>query len=325
MYIFKMKMNILKKLYKFTYKARIVEEEIANRYKDGKMRCPTHLSIGQEAVSAALSLIIRKKDFSVSSHRAHLHYLANGGSLKRMIAEIYGKKTGCSRGKGGSMHLIDLSRNFMGSSAIVGNSIPIGVGLALSSIIKKQSSLTYVFFGDGATEEGVFFESINFALVKKLPVIFICENNLYSVYSPLKDRQPKNRRIYKMVQGMGLKRSYYLKSNDPYKIYNFLKNKIDSKNIRGGPYFFEFKTYRWREHCGPNFDNELKYRSLKEFNYWKKNDPIKKIKNRLKILSNDKILKIQSLIKKEVLEAFNFAEKSEFPHKHEAYKGVYAE
>ena len=206
MYIFKMKINILKKLYKFTYKARIVEEEIANRYKDGKMRCPTHLSIGQEAVSAALSLIIRKKDFSVSSHRAHLHYLANGGSLKRMIAEIYGKKSGCSKGKGGSMHLIDLSRNFMGSSAIVGNSIPVGVGLALSSIIKKQSSLTYVFFGDGATEEGVFFESINFALVKKLPVIFICENNLYSVYSPLKDRQTKNRRIYKMVQGMGLKR-----------------------------------------------------------------------------------------------------------------------
>lgn len=325
MYIFKMKINILKKLYKFTYKARIVEEEIANRYKDGKMRCPTHLSIGQEAVSAALSLIIRKKDFSVSSHRAHLHYLANGGSLKRMIAEIYGKKSGCSKGKGGSMHLIDLSCNFMGSSAIVGNSIPVGVGLALSSIIKKQSSLTYVFFGDGATEEGVFFESINFALVKKLPVIFICENNLYSVYSPLKDRQPKNRRIYKMVQGMGLKRSYYLKSNDPYKIYNFLKNKIDFKNIRGGPYFFEFKTYRWREHCGPNFDNELKYRSLKEFNYWKKNDPIKKIKNRLKILSNDKILKIQSLIKKEVLAAFNFAEKSEFPHQNEAYKGVYAE
>ena len=319
-----MNINVLLKLYKFIYKARITEEKIASKYKDGKMRCPIHLSIGQEAISAALSLIIRKKDFSVSSHRAHLHYLAKGGSLNKMIAEIYGKETGCSKGKGGSMHLIDKSCNFMGSTAIVGNSVPIGVGLALSSLIKNQSRFSYVFFGDGATEEGVFFESINFALIKKLPVIFICENNLYSVYSSLKDRQPKNRKIYKMVQGMGLKKSYYLNDCDSYKIYNFIKKRINLKNIMSGPYFFEFKTYRWREHCGPNFDNELNYRSIKEFNYWKNRDPLEKIKNRIKFLGTSQILKIQNLIKTEVSKAFDFAEKSKFPKKSEAYKGVYA-
>ena len=133
------------------------------------MRCPTHLSIGQEAVSAAFSEVVNKKDFAVSSHRAHVHYLAKGGNLKKMIAEIYGKKTGCSKGKGGSMHLIDLDVNFMGSSAIVGNSIPIGTGLALSAKINNTNQKSFIFFGDGATEQGVFYESINFAAVKNLP------------------------------------------------------------------------------------------------------------------------------------------------------------
>ena len=190
-----MKLNnqkkIINKLYYQNYRIRSVETHIAENYSKGEMRCPTHLSIGQEAVSAALSQIMRKKDFAVSSHRAHAHYMAKGGSLKKMIAEIYGKVTGCSKGKGGSMHLIDIKSNFMGSTAIVGNTIPVGVGLALSSKIKKEDKFSFIFFGEGAVEEGVFYESINFAAIKKLPVIFICENNFYSVYSPLNVRQPK--------------------------------------------------------------------------------------------------------------------------------------
>ena len=162
------------------------------------MRCPTHLSVGQELVSAVFSLIAKKKDYAVSTHRGHAHYLAKGGSLKKMIAEIYGKETGTSRGKGGSMHLIDLNVNFMGTSAIVGNSIPVGVGLGLAIKLKNEKKISFVFLGDGAIEEGVFYESLNFAIVKQIPVIFICENNLYSVYSSLKVRQPLKRKIYQI-------------------------------------------------------------------------------------------------------------------------------
>ena len=128
------------------YRIRSVEEEISKRYSEGKMRCPTHLSIGQEAVPSAFSQIVKKNDFAVSSHRGHAHYLAKGGNLKSMLAEIYGKKTGCSGGKGGSMHLIDLAVNFMGTSAIVGNSIPVGVGLGMSAKIKNTKQVSFIFF-----------------------------------------------------------------------------------------------------------------------------------------------------------------------------------
>ena len=162
---------------------RHVEEKIAARYHEGKMRCPTHLSIGQEAVASAVGLSLRRDDFAISTHRAHAHYLGKGGNLQAMIAEIYGRATGCSGGRGGSMHLIDLSAGFVGSTAIVGNSIPIGVGLGLSAKLHGTEQISCVFLGDGAIEEGVFYESANFAVVKRLPVLFLCENNFYSVYS----------------------------------------------------------------------------------------------------------------------------------------------
>ena len=304
--------NTLLELYAAMYRIRYVEEEIAKRYPEGKMRCPTHLSTGQEAVPAALSLIFRNEDFAVSTHRAHAHYLAKGGDLKKMLAEIYGKKTGCSKGRGGSMHLIDLSKNFMGSSAIVANSIPIGVGLALSALIKKEKRVSYVFFGDGAVEEGVFYESLNFSIVKKLPVIFICENNFYSVYSSLKERQPINRKIYKMAKAIGVK-SFFYKTDDVYKLFKFLKKKINIKKNISGPLFFEFETYRWREHCGPNFDNSIGYRKESEFKKWKKKDPLLKLQKKL-ISLNFSLEAIQKKTKLEVLKAFEFAEKSKFPN-----------
>ena len=147
-----MNKNLIIKLYRQALRLREVENKISQKYDEQKMRCPTHLSVGQEAVSAAFSLVVKKTDFAVSTHRCHTHYLGKGGSLKKMISELYGKKTGCSGGRGGSMHLIDLKCNFMGSSAIVGNSIPIGVGLALSSKLKKTKQISFVFLGDGATE-----------------------------------------------------------------------------------------------------------------------------------------------------------------------------
>ena len=317
------KEKLLLNFYKNMYRIRSVEYEISKRYSEGKMICPTHLSIGQEAVPAAFTRIASKKDFAVSSHRGHAHYLAKGGNLKSMIAEIYGKKTGCSKGKGGSMHLIDLSVNFMGTSAIVGNSIPIGVGLGMSAKIKKTKQISFIFFGDGAIEEGIFYESMNFAIVKKLPVIFICENNLYSVYSPLSVRQPSGRSISKMVKAMGSK-VMECDGNDVFEVYKTFKKAVYETRKGNGPYFLEFFTYRWLEHCGPNFDNDIGYRTEKEFQKWKKREPINRLIKKLSPNSYNSLEKIRNVIEKEILLSFTFAEKSAFPKQLEAYKGTYA-
>ena len=301
---------------------RKTEEKIAEKYHEGRMRCPTHLSIGQECVAACINLCLDKDDFAVSTHRGHAHYIGKGGNLRKMIAEIYGKSTGCSGGKGGSMHLIDLDVNFMGTSAIVGNSIPVGVGLGLSISLKKTQQISIIFLGDGAVEEGVFYESINFAVVKNLPVLFICENNLYSVYSPLSVRQPIDRKIHKMVEGMGIATSY-ADGNDAESTYNILSNTI--KGVRGGngPQFIEFSTYRWREHCGPNYDNNIGYRTEQEFLEWKKLDPIKSIQSLIN--HKEKVSQISKEIDSQIEDAFSYAENSPFPENSEAFKGVFAE
>ncbi len=308
------------------YRIRVVEEAIAHHYPEGKMRCPVHLSIGQESIPALFAQSITSTDFAVSTHRGHAHYLAKGGNLNAMIAEIYGKSTGCAKGKGGSMHLIDLAVHFMGTSAIVGNSIPIGVGLALSAQLKKTNQISCVFLGDGATEEGVFYESVNFAAVRKLPVLFICENNLYSVYSPLSVRQPKGRSIAKMVEAMGVE----VAVGDGHNIassHGIMKNAVDRVRSTGAPFFLEFATYRWREHCGHGFDNDIGYRTQEEFLEWQAKDPLNNLEQQLKKTSLHMAIsleKIKSEIVSEVGKAFEFAESSPFPAQSEAYDGVYA-
>lgn len=307
-----MKNFLVEKLYREALRIRNVELEISRRYSSNQIRCPVHLSVGQEGIAAACALVMKKLDFAVSTHRGHAHYLAKGGDLKKMIAEIYGKVTGCSKGIGGSMHLMDLNVNFMGSSAIVGNSIPVGVGLGLSAKLKKKKQISYVFFGEGATEQGVFYESINFAIIKKLPVIFICENNLYSVYSDLKYRQPKTRKIYQLVKSFGIQ-TYKCDGNNVLDSYNTLVKARKFLLKKEQPVFIEFSTYRWLEHCGPNYDNDLKYRSKKEFNFWKKKDPIKKLKRYLK--KNFSHEKAEKTINNEINNAFKFALRSKFPSK----------
>tara|TARA_A100001015_G_scaffold133710_1_gene148384 strand:+ start:202 stop:1164 length:963 start_codon:yes stop_codon:yes gene_type:complete len=312
-------------LYKNMLEIRLAEEGIAKRYKDGKMRCPTHLSIGQEAAASGVGLALRKTDLALSTHRGHAHYLAKGGSLKRMIAEIYGKSTGCSKGKGESMHLIDRSVGFEGSTAIVGNTIPIGVGLALSLKLDTKNSISVVYCGDGSVEEGVFYESVNFAVTKKLPVLFVCENNLYSVYSSLKVRQPENRKIFEMVKAMGIKVGYE-DGNDVRKVNSLASKAVSHIRDNGSPYFIELSTYRWREHCGPNYDNDIGYRSEDEFLEWKKRDPIKLFKNTLikEDSRNQKELdKIKNSVQLEVDNAFDFAEKSPFPESKKAFESMF--
>lgn len=314
------------KLYESMLKIRMVEEEIAREYPKGEMRCPTHLSIGQEAVPAALGLCVSIKDMAMSTHRGHAHYIGKGGNLKSMIAEIYGKSTGCSKGKGGSMHLIDNSVGFMGTSAIVGNSIPVGVGLALASKIRKIEQISCIFFGDGATEEGSYYESVNFAVVKKLPVLFLCENNLYSVYSPLNVRQPEGRKISTVAKAMGLGVDE-VDGNNAIESFESIESAVQRIRNNQGPQFIEFSTYRWLEHCGVNYDNDIGYRTEEEYLRWKKNDPISKLKDKLlqeKLISEVQIKEIIAKIEFEIKEAFAFAKESSFPENSEAYIGEYA-
>jgi TPP-dependent pyruvate/acetoin dehydrogenase alpha subunit len=321
-----MEKKIKIELYSKMVLIRTVEETIAERYDQQKMRCPTHLSTGQEAVSAAVGLALQNKDLAVSTHRSHGHYLGKGGNISKMIAEIYGKEGGCSKGRGGSMHLIDLSVGFMGSTAIVGNSIPIGAGLGLSLKLDKSDKISCIFIGDGATEEGVFAETVNFCAQKKLPVLFLCENNFYSVYSPLSVRQPRDRPIYKMVEAMGIK-SHQGEGNDVFGVYKTVLDTISSIRKGDGPRFLEFNTYRWREHCGPNYDNHIGYRAEDEFLEWKKKDPILLSEMQLlkeNILTQKMIRSIAQVVKDEVNKAFQFAEDSPFPKKEDVFKYIYS-
>lgn len=319
-------MKNLLNLFRHMYRIRAIEEAIAYHYPEGKMRCPVHLSIGQESIPAIFAETVIQKDFAVSTHRGHAHYLAKGGDLNAMIAELYGKASGCSKGKGGSMHLIDRNVNFMGTSAIVGNSIPVGVGLALSIELKGTDQISCIFLGDGAIEEGVFYESINFAAVRNLPVLFICENNLYSVYSPLSVRQPKGRSIAKMVEAMGVKTGA-AEGSDLIHSKQLMEEAFNEVRAGHGPYFLEFSTYRWREHCGHAFDNDIGYRSQEEFLEWQAKDPLLIVEKTLSQAHSDSLKQIDEIklfINSEVKTAFDFAEKSPFPLQREAYENVYA-
>lgn len=321
-----MKQEVARRLLYGMMRIRSTEEAIADRYAEGKMRCPTHLSIGQEAVAAAVGAALDRTDLAVSGHRAHAHYLAKGGSLRRMIAELYGKATGCARGKGGSMHLVDEEAGFMGSTAIVGGTVPIGVGLAYAAKVRGTGQVTCVFMGDAVAETGVFFESVNFAVLKKLPVLFICENNLYSVYTPLHRRQPEGRRIHEMVAALGI-RAEHGDGNDAVAVHAAVAAGVVDVRNAGGPRFYEFATYRWREHCGPLYDNDLGYRTLAEYEQWKTRDPIPLLTEMLlarNALTRADVAAMQAKIDAEVTDAFDFAERSPFPRPEEAFAHEYA-
>ncbi|MBC7743435.1 MAG: thiamine pyrophosphate-dependent dehydrogenase E1 component subunit alpha [Bdellovibrionaceae bacterium] len=319
-------MNTLqKKLLYSMKKIRQVELAIAAKYSEQQMRCPVHLSIGQEAVAAAVGACLEKTDSIVSGHRAHAHYLGVNGSLKGMIAEIYGKVTGCSKGKGGSMHLIDKSVGFMGSTAIVGGTIPVGVGFGLAIKKLKQQHVACVFLGDGAIEEGAFYESANFAALHKLPVLFICENNEFSVYSPLEVRQPKQRLISEMVAGMGIESAQY-DGNDVELIHQVTTAAVQKIKAGQGPQFLEFATWRWLEHCGPNEDDDLDYRCQKSNSKWRDRDPVQIFEKKLmdqKLVSESEIKDLHNSIDIEIKAAFEFALTSAFPTQEDLFEGIY--
>jgi pyruvate dehydrogenase E1 component beta subunit len=243
-----------------------------------------------------------------------------------MIAEIYGRSTGCAGGKGGSMHLVDESVGFVGSTAIVGGTVPVGVGLAHSLKLAGDGCLACVFLGDAVIETGVFFEATNFAVLKQLPVLFICENNLYSVYSPLAVRQPEGREIHELVRGLGLSTSHG-DGNDPEAVSDLVAAAVASIRGGGGPWFIEFATYRWLEHCGPNYDNDLGYRTEAEYLDWRERDPVATYRNALISrgdLTEQDLEAIAYDIEAEVADAFDFALSSPFPLPERAFTDLYA-
>lgn len=314
-------------LYYHMLRVRMVEEKIADLYAEQQMRCPVHLCIGQEAIAAGVCANLLKTDYLLSNHRAHGHYLAKGGDLKKMLAEIYGKATGCSKGKGGSMHLVDLSVGILGTTPIVAGIIPVATGTAFGTKLKGENNVTAVFFGEAATEEGVFFESLNFASLKKLPVLFICENNFFSVYSPLSVRQSEERDNLSLVRSLGIKGDKG-DGNNVMEVYDLAKKAVTNIRKKGGPYYLEFETYRWREHCGPNFDNDLGYRTEKDFLKWKKRCPIDMFEKKLikdGILNHSQIDKFKQRIQADINDAVSFAKNSPFPESKEMLRDVYAQ
>jgi TPP-dependent pyruvate/acetoin dehydrogenase alpha subunit len=316
-----------KRLYSQMLRIRRVEERIADLYPEQQMRCPIHLSIGQEAAAVGVCAALSSDDWALSGHRSHGHYLAKGGALKAMLAELYGKATGCCGGKGGSMHFIDRKAGFMGATPIVGSTIAVAVGAAFGSRLKGENRVVASFFGDAATEEGVFHEAANFAVLKKLPVLFVCENNLYSVYSPLSVRQPPGHEIHRFAAAYGM-RSFHGNGNDVMETRALATEAAAAARSGEGPVFLELETYRWREHCGPNYDNDIGYRSPAEFEAWRKLDPIERFARELAeegVLSSEEAAAIDREIGREIDEAVRFAKESPFPTPDMLMRDVYSE
>jgi TPP-dependent pyruvate/acetoin dehydrogenase alpha subunit len=317
--------ELWRKLHASMTRIRMIEEEIARRYPEEKMRCPIHLSIGQEGVPVGVSAILRRDDQVVSTHRCHAHYLAKGGDLKAMIAELYGKATGCCGGRGGSMHLFDAHAGMLLSEPIVGSSIPVGVGAALGFQQQGRDCVAVVYLGDASLEEGVFHESANFAAVRSLPVIFVCENNLYSVYTHICDRQPP-RSIESLAIAHGIPANH-IDGNDVIAVRAAAASAVDRARTGQGPSFLLCDTYRWREHCGPNYDNDIGYRPESEFQHWKKLDPIERLRDRLVSAGAFDLIwqrETADAIRREIDEAFAAADEAPFPPIESLGAGLYA-
>ncbi len=283
----------------------MIETAIANEYFKQEIRTPIHLSIGQEISASGICNLLGKNDYVISHHRSHGHYLAKGGSITKFFSELYGKKNGCSNGNGGSMHLIDLSKNFLGSTAIVSNSIPVGAGFAYSLKLKNKNNRTCIFVGDAGTEEGVFYETLNFVSLKKLPVIFYCENNQYSVNSHLNKRRNKNIQIFDIAKSFKIN-SFKIKDSDPIKFYSKLKRIL--KTYTNQPLFIEVLTNRFCEHTGP----KINYKFVGS----NKKDTLMILKNyllRKKILDEKKLIKIEKNIENKIIKSFKFAKNSPNP------------
>ena len=306
-------MHTKAKLYGQILRIRLVEERLIELSKAGEISSLTHLSIGQEAVAVGVCSALNKDDSVVSTHRCHAHYLAKGGNLKSMMAELFGRRDGCCGGRGGSMHLLDPGAGMNLSTPIVGGSIPIAVGFGLSIKLKNEKRVSVAFFGDGGVEEGVFWESLNFASVHKLPVIFVCENNLYATHSHILKRQPSVD-IAGRIAPHGVC-TRVVDGNDVLVVFWVADQLVRMIREENQPVFIEAKTYRLKEHWGPGEDWHLGYRSRGEGQYWEARCPIKRLEEDLKKdgYTADYFENLRIRIAKEIEEAVEFARQSPEP------------
>jgi pyruvate/2-oxoglutarate/acetoin dehydrogenase E1 component/TPP-dependent pyruvate/acetoin dehydrogenase alpha subunit len=303
---------------------RLIEERIAERYAEQKMRCPVHLSVGQEAAAVGACLPLTPADRIVTTHRCHGHYLAKGGNLTAMLAELYGRASGCCGGRGGSMHLFDDEAGVLASVPIVGSSIALGVGAALHFKQRREPHVAMVFLGDGALEEGVFHESANLAAVHGLPVVFFVENNLYSVYTPLRERQPE-RPLSELGRAHALP-VLTADGNDVEAVYRVSSEAVARARRAEGPTLVIVDTYRYREHCGPNYDDDLGYRPAGELKRFKAQCPVAQLAARLEAehgVDAEARARFEQEIELELSAAFAAAESAPLPDPSSAEQHLY--
>jgi len=319
--------EFLRGLYRTMLRIRVCEESFIDPILNRDVHCPVHLYSGEEAVAAGICASLNETDYIFGNHRSHGHFLAKGGSMNELTAEIYCKETGCSRGRGGSMHLIDPDVGMLGAAPIVAGTISLALGAALAASIRKDNGVAVCFFGDGATGEGVLYESLNFAALRKLPIVFVCENNLYATHMPVRECRVENS-IYKIAEPFQIE-NHQVDGNDVLKVYEAGQKAIDKCRAGDGPVFLECLTYRFRGHVGPD-DNvqgsHTDIRPKEEFEEWLQKDPIKLFENYLsqnKLVDEDALDKIRREVQKEVDDAHIFAKNSPMPDGKELTRDVY--
>ena len=317
----RLKLNI--ELYKKLYLIRKSEEKIKEHYYDDEMKTPVHLSVGEEAIATGVIHALKKEDQFLGTYRSHGIYLARTKETDKFFAELHGKETGLAKGKAGSMHLCAPDVGFLGASAIVGSIIPVGVGAAYANKYMKNKKIVAVFFGDGATDEGVFWESINLASLMKLPILFVCEDNELAVFTKKSDRQG-----YKSIDDIISKFDCSVfedNTTDAEEIFNLTNKAINAIKKTGKPSFLHLKYYRYLEHVGINEDFDAGYRSKKEYEKWHKKDPIKLQREKLLSLGykEDKIKNLEKEIDEQVSNSYKNAQKDSFPEDCELHCEVF--
>lgn len=309
--------ELLEKLYKTMLRIRLCEESLVEPVLKGEVKCPVHLYTGEEAIATGVCAALDEEDYIFGTHRSHGHYLAKGGGMNELVAEIYGKETGCSRGRGGSMHIIDPEKGMMGAVPIVAGTISLALGAALASKIRKDKRVSVSFFGDGATGEGVLYESLNFAALKKLPIIFVCENNFYSTHMPINECLT-NSEIFNIGKPFGIL-SKRVNGNDVLAVYETTQEAVELCKNGNGPAFIEGVTYRLRGHVGPDDSiqgDRADIRPEKEIKEWRKKDPLVNFERFLlenNKLEKDEIDKIKCEVEEEIKDAHLFARESALP------------
>jgi len=303
---------------------RIFEERAAELLEANEIKCPTHLYIGQEAIAAGVCVALRQDDYIFGTHRSHGHYLAKGGDMKQMMAELFGKRTGCSKGRGGSMHLVAPEVGLLGTAPLVSGIIPIAVGAALASKLRAEDRVSIAFFGDGATDEGIFYESVNFAALKKLPVIFVCENNFFATHLHISERRVRDN-IVKISDIYGMP-GVIVDGNNAVEVYYAADRAIARARAREGPTLLECRTYRWRGHVGPKWDLDVGLRRKQELPKWLAKDPIVRLKKYLLedgTLSLEELKRLSADIEQEVEDSIAKAREASPPKEEELMDYVF--